>query len=156
MARALVVGYGNPSRCDDGFGWRFTESLRQICNSEEAEILHCQQLVPELAEAISKSQLVIFVDVRANAEPGRTDVQSIQPIRENTNITHHLDPAALLALSATLYGAHPEGVLVTVAGKEFGHGDELSPEVAAAMPAALARVRNMISIICDSKVDHPF
>ncbi len=149
-SRALIVGYGNPSRCDDGFGWRFAESLRQICSSEEAEILHCHQLLPELAEPISKTRVVIFVDARANGEPGTLDVRTITPARENTSNTHHFDPAALLALSATLYGVTPEGVLVTVAGREFGHGDELSPPVAAAMPAALARIRNMISIVCDS------
>lgn len=156
MGRALVIGYGNPSRCDDGFGWRFVESLREICPSEEVEILHCHQLVPELAEAISKARVVIFVDAKANGEPGTIDVQTIKPARENTSNTHHFDPAALLALSATLYGVNPEGLLVTVAGKEFGHGDELSPPVAAAMPAALGQVRSMISIICDSAGDRVF
>ena len=153
MARALVIGYGNPSRCDDGFGWKFTESLRQICSTEEAEILHCHQLLPELTEAISKARVVIFVDAKANGEPGTIDVQAIKPARENTSNTHHFAPAALLALSATLYGANPESLLVTVAGKEFGHGDELSPPVAAAMPAALGQVRNIISIVCDSAGD---
>jgi hydrogenase maturation protease len=156
MAKALVIGYGNPSRRDDGFGWKFAESLRQICSSEEAEILHCHQLLPELAEAISKTRVVIFVDAMANGEPGTLDVQTIKPARENMSNTHHFDPAALLALSATLYGANPEGVLVTVAGKEFGHGDELSSQVAAAMPAALGWVRNIISIVCDSAGDRVF
>jgi hydrogenase maturation protease len=156
MARPLVVGYGNPSRRDDGFGWRFTEALRQICHSEEAEIVHCQQLVPELAEAISKARFAIFVDARANGDPGTLNVQTIKPAREHTSNTHHLDPAALLALAATLYGTNPDSVLVTVAGKEFGHGDELSPQVAAAMPAALGQVRNIISIVCDSAGDRVF
>jgi hydrogenase maturation protease len=156
MARALVIGYGNPSRCDDGFGWKFAESLRQICSSKEAEILHCHQLVPELAEAISKARVVIFVDAKSNGEPGTTDVQTIKSARGNRSNTHHLDPAALLALSETLYGVNPESLLVTVAGKEFEHGDELSPAVAAAMPAALGQVRNIISIVCDSAGDHVF
>jgi len=156
MARALVIGYGNPFRCDDGFGCKCAESLRQICSSEEAEILHCHQLVPELAEAISKARVVIFVDTKANGEPGTIDVRMIKPARENTSNTHHFDPAALLALSATLYGVNPESLLVTVAGKEFEHGDELSPPVAAAMPAALGQIRNIISIVCDSGGDRVF
>ena len=152
--KPLVIAYGNPARCDDGFGWKFAESLRQMCRSEEAEIIHCQQLVPELAEAISKYGVVIFVDARANGQAGTIDVQTIEPAAQNTSITHHFDPAALLALSATLYGASPETVVVTVGGKDFGHGDELSTEVALAMPAALALVRNVISIACEKTDDH--
>ncbi len=151
MARALVIGYGNPSRSDDGFGWKFAESLRQLCDGEGVEILTCQQLAPEMAETMAKSQFVVFADARVNGTPGTIHVESIKPAPVwNPATTHHVDPALLLAFARTLYGATPESVLVTVGAECLENGEELSAPVAEAMPAVLARVRTMISIFLDA------
>ena len=63
MARALIIGYGNPLRGDDGLGWRAAEQLAEIIPQSEAEVIACHQLTPELAEPISRARLVIFIDM---------------------------------------------------------------------------------------------
>jgi len=152
MARVLVIGYGNPSRSDDGFGWKFAESLRELCDGEDVEIVTSQQLAPEMAETIANSQFVVFADARVNGPPGKIEVQSIKPAPVwDRPTTHHVDPALLLAFSRMLYGASPESVLVTVGAECFDTGEELSPPVAEAMPTVLAQMRTVISIFLESE-----
>ena len=62
MPRVLIVAYGNPLRSDDGVGWVVAEELRRRLASPEVEVLRLQQLLPEVAESLSRADAVIFVD----------------------------------------------------------------------------------------------
>jgi hydrogenase maturation protease len=73
----LVIGYGNPLRRDDGFGYQVARRLAELLPADRADVIACHQLTPELAEPISRSELVIFVDARQGAEPGRVDWQEL-------------------------------------------------------------------------------
>ena len=133
-AAALVVGIGNPLRQDDGLGWQVVEQLSALLGAA-VETAACQQLTPELAERISGWPLVVFVDARQGGRPGQVRRRVLQPARDDeAAFSHQLEPSALLAWSAALYGAAPKAYLVTVDGGAFGYGQALSPAVAAALP----------------------
>jgi hydrogenase maturation protease len=130
MPRVLIVGYGNPLRGDDGFGWHAAERLRETLQDPEIEILTVQQLTPELMEPVSRAGKVIFLDAAATGEPGRLLVTPVEPAASLTAaFTHFATPGGLLAGARALYGAAPGAVLVSVAGADFGLGGEISDPV---------------------------
>jgi hydrogenase maturation protease len=130
VARVLIIGYGNPLRGDDGFGWLAAERLRETLHDPEIEILTLQQLTPELMEPISRAGKVIFLDAAATGEPGELLVAPVGPAVPSTaSFTHFATPAGLLAGALALYGAAPPAFLVSIAGTDFSLGAEISEPV---------------------------
>lgn len=114
--RVLLIGYGNALRGDDALGPMVVECLRPLLADtlKNVELLSCQQLAPELAEPLARCELAIFVDAENSGEPGTVRVRRLRPMAENVaSLTHHVQPAALLALARELYGRAPEARLVT-------------------------------------------
>lgn len=70
MARILVVGHGNPVRTDDGLGWHVAVELFRSNTSPDVKVLPCHQLTPDLAEPMSVSETVIFIDCARDGNPG--------------------------------------------------------------------------------------
>jgi hydrogenase maturation protease len=148
MSRVLIIAYGNPMRCDDGLAWRAADALEHKFAGAAVEILRTHQLVPELAETVSHSQAVIFVDAASsdgpNAQPGEVREVPIGLPQGPPRFSHHLSPAAVIALASQLYGAHPRAFSLTLTGQCFDHGEGLSPVVEAAMPALVARIETLV------------
>jgi hydrogenase maturation protease len=127
-ARVLLIGYGNVLRGDDALGPMAVERLRPVLTvgATEVELLSCHQLAPELAEPLARCQLALFVDADGGGEPGTVRVQRLCSEPEIVaSLTHHVQPAALLALARELYGRAPQALLVTGAGETFD-GESLS------------------------------
>ncbi len=142
--KSLIIAYGNPLRGDDGVGWRVGELLARQAPSE-VEVVVCHQLTPELAEPISRSGQVIFVDACTSGEPGNVRQERVVPAPLcATRFSHDVDPAGLLALARQLYGASPPAAIIAVAGERFGYEERLSPRVAAAVPMVVGRVRHLL------------
>lgn len=148
MSRALVVGYGNTLRGDDGLGPQAVDRLRQLLSGTElckvefpavefpaVEFLSCFQLAPEHAELIAAFDLVIFIDASVEGRPGEVKVERISAdaAQAEASLTHHVSPAALLALASTLYGRAPTAMLVTGTGANFDDGEGLSAEALVAL-----------------------
>jgi hydrogenase maturation protease len=142
MPRVLVICIGNTLRCDDGFAWHVGDELvRQ--GDENLHVLKVLQLTPELTEAISEAALIIFVDAAAHGEPGTLTCDPVTSSESDLRYSHDFTPATLIQMANTLYGRQPKGLLICAAGKVFEHGESLSPELASAVPAAVARVRGI-------------
>jgi len=77
MARLLILGYGNPLRGDDGVGWHAVHRLRERSAELDADVMSCHQLTPELAEAVSRAERVIFIDARVGPTPGTVEVSEV-------------------------------------------------------------------------------
>jgi len=131
MARILILGYGNPLRSDDGLGWQIAAELFRCNRSPEIEVLPCHQLTPELAEPVSKAELVLFIDCARGGRPGELRCDEIQVQLALQSFTHNLAPATLLGLSSELYGACPRAYLLTICGQNFEPGQSLSTAVIA-------------------------
>jgi hydrogenase maturation protease len=149
MHRLLIIGFGNPLRSDDGVAWRAVEALQKKFPNDEVEILCLHQLVPEMAESVSGSGCVIFIDAAAApGPPGEIKIEELQPAaRRHANAPafgHVLSPQAILGLALQLYGSTPRSFCATVTGANFEHGESLSPPVAAALPGLINRIRTLI------------
>jgi len=150
MPRVLILAYGNPLRSDDGVAWRAADELEKKLSGADVdvEIRRCHQLAPELAETISHSEAVIFVDAaasgRGNGQPGDVRCTAIGPPEGKVRFSHQLSPGAAMELARQLYGASPRAYVVTLTGECFDHGEALSPVVAAALPALVMRIETLV------------
>ena len=139
-----IICYGNPLRGDDGLGWHAAERLRAAIRDPRVEILAMHQLTPELMEAISRADRVIFIDACAGPVPGEIQERTVEPEAGGAAFTHHITPAALIAGAKALYGRAPQATLVTVTGADFSLSDELSPAVSSAVDALVQLILHML------------
>src|SRR5580704_13017517 len=148
MIRGLILTSGNSLRVDDGVGLQIAHSLAIGICDPETEIYSQQQWTPELAEAISRADLVIFVDASVAVAPGEV---TMQPVAADASVaysgmTHTCSPAGLLALAQVSYGRMPgRSYLITVGGQSFEHCDQLSGIVQRAVPVAIERIRALLA-----------
>jgi hydrogenase maturation protease len=122
-----VIGYGNPLRHDDGIGPEVAHHVQHwvatgVPGFKDVEALVCHQLTPELAEPISRSEFVIFVDAAQNGCPGQVVEATVSSAPEAQPFTHSVTPAALLRGAQILYGSSPHACLLTATGESFEYG----------------------------------
>jgi hydrogenase maturation protease len=135
LPRTLVIGYGNPLRKDDGFGWHAARRIAERTAGRAVEVITCHQLTPELAETLSHFSRAVFIDANAEGEPGEIHRCPVRPEPPASSaFTHSYTPAGLLASAEQVYGHAPEAFVVTVTAQSFEFGDGLSPVVAATLP----------------------
>lgn len=152
MPRILIIAYGNPMRSDDGLAWRAADALEKKLAGTDVEILRLHQLAPEHAETVSRSEAVIFVDAASpnetNGQPGKVHSSPIDTSAGPPRFSHQLSPAAVVGLARQLYGINPRAFTVTLTGQDFDHGEALSPVVAAALPALVAQIEELVHSLC--------
>lgn len=135
LSTALIIGYGNPLRSDDAFGWHGSRLLAQALVGQDVKVIACHQLTPELAEPLSKCRRAVFIDADAQGKPGEIHRRSVRPqAQESSAFTHTCTPSGLLASARQLYGRRPRAIVITVSAQSFEFGDALSPVVSAALP----------------------
>jgi len=144
MARALIIAYGNPLRSDDGISWRAAEDLSKLPLPPDVEIVTQHQLTPELALVISQSSLVVFVDAAQDGAPGTIIASQLKPQRQSSVFTHEFSPDTILSLAQELYHKAPPAFIVSISGECFDHGEVITPKVLRALPALIARVRELV------------
>ena len=112
-------------------------------------LLH--QLAPELGELVSRFDRVVFVDAHVKGattvggchwEP--VHLQAIDPAYQSGMVTHHLKPAAVLALAQSLYGRRPQGYVLSVLGHDFDFGDELSEPTSRLADEAVSKLKDLL------------
>lgn len=143
MGCTLVIGFGNPLRRDDGLGWAAASEVRDRAAGTLVEVLTVHELVPDLAEPLSRATLAIMIDAAVDAAPGRAVWRTVEvgPAAPVTPaFTHQVTPEVLGLLARELYGRCPRILLCTVGGADFGTGDRLSAPVAAALPGIVGDV----------------
>ena len=145
-AGVLVVGYGNSLRGDDGIGWHAAGLLATDPRLAGVRVMAQHQLVPELAEDVSRASLVVLVDAAAEGDPGSLLVRRVRP-RPPTPATwsHHLDPETLAGLAEALYGSVPPIVLVSVAAGSLAASDRLSAALERALPEVVEVVAAVVT-----------
>jgi hydrogenase maturation protease len=145
MGTVLIVGYGNSLRGDDAIGEVVAQAFANEAAIDGAEVVICLQLTPELAERLAVVDLVIFIDAAAGIQPGGIIITSLESAPAlSTGLVHHLNPEGLLFLSSSLYGRSPDAFLVAVGAGSLELGEGLSEPVAAALPAVIAAVRQLV------------
>ena len=137
--KCLILACGNPLRGDDGAAWHLAELLSETTLSGQIRVIVQQQWTPELAEDIVNAASVLFVDCSLDAAPGSVSLSPVTPALTLPNfLTHHQEPAALLALTLSLYLRIPADCdLLVIGAATVEHTEQLSPAVEAALPKAL-------------------
>jgi hydrogenase maturation protease len=154
MPRILVIGYGNLLRGDDGLGRHAARQLAEMVGDRDVEIMARHQLVPEMADSISRAELVIFIDARQGGKPGQLSVSTVVPHDSGRPLMHHVTPAELLAAAETLYGRHPEAILFSVSAEYLGIGEGLSKPLLSTLPRLLQAVACQIAISLERDREH--
>jgi hydrogenase maturation protease len=154
--RTLVVGYGNLDRGDDGVAYYVVNALRQRLEQgplkedqtgleeldAQIDSIFLTQLVPELINALSNYDQVIFVDAHVLADVPGLHCTQVQPNSASSAFAHHLTPAVLLALLKELYHCQPRGYIVSVRGYDLHFQRGLSAATGALVePAANCLMR---------------
>jgi hydrogenase maturation protease len=138
--RAVVIGYGNRLRGDDGVGPAVAEALDAV----GIAALAVPQLTPELAAVLAEVEVAVFVDASAGPMVEAIEVVVVRAAERAAVMGHVSDPAGLLALTAMVYGRCPTAWLVRVAAESFEIGDMLSPRARRGMTAALGAVECLL------------
>jgi hydrogenase maturation protease len=137
----LVIGYGNTLRRDDAAGPRVADEIaRRSLPGVHALALH--QLLPELAQPLSRARLAIFVD--ASVEVSATEARPISPDASPPTLHHTGGPSWLLALARSAYDRCPPAWLVTVPAPDLGFGEGLSPEAQLGTEQALDVIERLL------------
>lgn len=143
---ALVVGYGNPLRGDDGIGWVIAGRLATDPRFAGADVLQRHQLTPELALDVSRADLVVLIDARSGAPAGSVAIEQVGPASAGgTTWSHHLGPASLVGLAHALYGRAAAVHVVSIGVGSVEVGEGLSPAVEAAVAGAIDTIAGLVS-----------
>jgi hydrogenase maturation protease len=144
----LIIGIGNTLRGDDGAGIAVAMLLENSLPSDSACVIAAHQLLPELAEPISRCRRVIFVDADATLAPGEHRWCAIEPAdRSDKAMGHHQSPSGLLRMAGELFGRSPPASLHSIGGETFGYALSLSPQTQLAVHAVADRIIQDISTL---------
>lgn len=146
---ALVIGYGNTLRRDDGVGVRVAELLSADGRLASVDVLAVHQLTPELAIEVGGASFVVFVDADPSVAPGAVEVRrlslDLEAAAEPGSSSHRVGILELLGLARELTGRAPDAVTVAVGVADLELGDGLTPAVDAALPEIAERVRGLLT-----------
>jgi hydrogenase maturation protease len=157
MSKALVLACGNAQRGDDGVAIAVVNYLREDFRAPNlgspdfcppTPEFHCQQQwTPELAEPISRAEVVIFVDAAVGAPAGSVACRRLQPgPSASLTSTHITSPDSLLLLAEALYGESPaRAYCITIAGDSFELEETLSDPVRRAISRSGGRIKTLLS-----------
>ena len=76
--RALVIGFGNTLRSDDGVGRYAAERLATDGRLTGATVIAVHQLAPELAIEVARADLLVLVDAGRGPAPGTFTVDRLE------------------------------------------------------------------------------
>jgi len=159
MPKALIVGYGNADRQDDGVAWHVLSGIarrlgRPVPNAPEdgyfpegldIDLWYVLQLAPEMSEDFAQYERICFVDAHTGNIAEEILLQPVENSPATSAFTHHLTSATCMALTEAIYNKTPEAKLLSIRGYKFGFARELSPETAALAEKAVEILWNWVN-----------
>lgn len=157
--RILVIGYGNPGRCDDGLGPLAAERVERAGLSG-VRVLTDYQLSVEHAADVAESDTVVFIDALIGADDRAFSFRRLLPRCADAFSTHVMRPEAVLALAHGALGWRGTAYLLGIRGCEFGAfaevlsaGARQNLEAAVAFLVDAIRSRELDSVATDPATD---
>lgn len=142
MTDAIVIGYGNDLRRDDGAG-RWVADQLEARDLPGVVVRSVSQLTPELSLEIAGRDAVVFVD----ADVYVTDL-TVKPVPATPStartMTHHSNPATLLDMVSAVGDPPARAHVVSIPATDFAMGLEMTPATQAAAEVAIERVIELI------------
>ncbi|HEY0844602.1 MAG TPA: hydrogenase maturation protease [Noviherbaspirillum sp.] len=141
-APTLIIGYGNPSRGDDGLGpaaaARVEQRAAQGADWGAIEVLTDFQLQIEFVTDLAWRQRVLFIDADASG-PEPYAFMRLEARQEAAATTHALSPASLLSVYRRFHRQNPPpAYLLAIRGYCFELGSPMSAEALANLDAAMS------------------
>jgi hydrogenase maturation protease len=141
----LVIGLGNPLRGDDGIGVRVVQSLATQAVPDGVEVVDGGTEGLGLVNLMEGWPRVILVDA---ADMGRTPGEFVRFTLDEADLlgddqhlsVHAAGPRDALLLAHVLQTLPDEIVIYGVQPANLDWDDELSPEVAAALPQIIRSI----------------
>jgi hydrogenase maturation protease len=142
----LVLGVGSELRSDDAVGRHVAARVAAALDDAtrpDVEVTVAHQLVPEHAALIAGRRLVVVVDAAVTVD--RVQVATVDARAGDGAMSHHLDVAAVVGLSAML-GPPPQRVVtVAVPARCLDLGTGLSPRAEADAVVATDLVLDLVA-----------
>lgn len=151
--RVLIIGFGNPGRCDDGIGPELATRL-QALSLPGVTVESEYQLNVEDAALVAEHDIVIFADACLCSPPPYT-LREVEP-RSGTKefTTHSLAPEGVLGLAYEVFSARPKAFALGVRGYDFHEfGECLSEDAEKNLEAAVEFLRTAIAP--DAELNEP-
>jgi hydrogenase maturation protease len=146
--KILIIGIGNPFRSDDAAGLCVVRSLKEAGFNTAMLVEHSGEGAA-LMETWKGAEAVILIDaVSSGAAPGT--LHRLEPLVKPLpaamfqHSTHAFSIPQAIELSRALNQLPARLVLFGIEGKDFQAGEELSPEVAGALPKITKQVTEEI------------
>ncbi|OHB50899.1 MAG: hypothetical protein A2Y10_15940 [Planctomycetes bacterium GWF2_41_51] len=117
MKKILFIGFGNPSRGDDGLGPAIAERLENE-NFPGVTVDADYQLTVEDSENAAKHDIVIFADASVNCD----EPFSFKPLaaRQSESFTSHsVEPAEVIGLAEKLFNSKAKPFMLEIRGYNF-------------------------------------
>ena len=153
-SRTLILGLGNPILGDDGVGWKVAEAVQLLVAGREppVEVDFASLGGLTLMERILGYERVILVDC---LETGQEPIGAVRTMRlgdlSNPSAGHSASPhdtslITALETARSMGGDVPARVdVVTIEARmTYEFTEELSPEIAAAVPVATQHVLRLL------------
>ena len=113
----LVIGFGNPSREDDGLGPAAAEIVeRSGIDGVSVDIDY--QLSVEHAADIAEHCIVVFIDASVDGEEPYA-FEKVTPKHVESFSSHSVSPEQVLGLAGNLFNARTEGYMLGIRGYSF-------------------------------------
>lgn len=136
-AGSVVIGIGNPYRRDDGIGPAVAAAVDALL-LPGVRVLGCAGEMTQILDAWAGAGTAVVIDAALGATPGRVRRCTLDEFVEATPFSsHELSLAKTYELACALDRAPGSLIVVTVDVADTGHGEGLSPVVAAALPEAV-------------------
>lgn len=144
--QTLIVGLGNPILGDDGIGWRVAEAVRALETGVEVDCLALGGL--SLMERLVGYERVIIIDSiqTRDGRAGQVYRFTLDDLPDlsagHTTAAHDTSLQTALKMGRAMGAKLPDEVLIVgiEAERIYDFSEELTPEVAAAIPEATQMV----------------
>lgn len=149
--RTVILGIGNTILSDEGVGVHAAEALQQAYEIPEGvEVIDGGTAGMELLDPLTDVDLLVVLDaVKAKRAPGELVVLAGKevPVFFRAKLSPHQVSICDVLASLEFAGTPPKDiVLIGVEPESFELGTELTPKIAAALPAMVARAQAELAV----------
>jgi hydrogenase maturation protease len=151
MTKTIVIGLGNPILGNDGVGWKVAEEVERRIGARADVEVDCVSLGGiSLMERLIGYDQAIVVDALQAEPTGSVLVLTLEDLPNysafHTTNVHDVSLQNALKMGRDLGAQLPKRVMVVGVAVEpvFDFGEELSPEVQAAVPLATAATLDLL------------
>jgi hydrogenase maturation protease len=138
--RAVIIGFGNPSRGDDGIGPELMNRAEALVElhpeAYDVECIQDFQLQIEHSMDLDGPGMALFLDASVSAAPPFT-LTRLRPSQDASYTTHELSPSSVLHVFEQVnHRPPPPCFLLSVRADQFDLGVDIAPPAMANLEAA--------------------